>query len=353
MWLEAPGANHRLLIALDAHDTGAPARLPPQGTGIRTGVRRLDGQRALVTGASSGIGAATAQLLAREGADVALLARGEAGLRRVAARVEREGGRALVVPVDVGERSALEAAVARAARELGGLDVVVIAAAAGAFGRFGEIPPEDFDRCVRVSLGGAVDAIRAVLPELERSAGALVVVGSAVDEIELPLLSPYVAAKHGLHGFLNSLRADLRSSGSRVGVAEVRPGAVDTPFWRHLTHHAGLAPPQIPPLATYTAEAVAQAVVACAIAPRRSVTVGGSTVLLTVLERRARPLVERAFALVGRLARDQARPDRAANALWQPSGEGVLRGGLHGRPSLLAALRLRGLRPRGGGVGDG
>ncbi|HKG38083.1 MAG TPA: SDR family NAD(P)-dependent oxidoreductase [Conexibacter sp.] len=311
-------------------------------------MRRLDGQRALVTGASSGIGAATAQLLAREGADVALLARGEAGLLRVATRVREEGGQAVVLRADVADRAALEDAIAEGVRQLGGLDVVVVAAAAGAFGRFDEIPPEDFERCVRVSLGGAVDTIRAVLPELERTAGRLVVVGSAVDEIELPLLSPYVAAKHGLHGFLNSLRADLRSGGSPVELSEVRPGAVDTPFWLHLTHPGRLVPPTIPPLTTYTAETVARAVVACAIAPRRSITVGGSTVLLSLAERRARPLMERAFALVGRFARARARPDPARQGLWEPSGEGILDGHLHGRPSLLAALRLRGARPRGG-----
>jgi NAD(P)-dependent dehydrogenase (short-subunit alcohol dehydrogenase family) len=311
-------------------------------------VGRLDGQRALVTGASSGIGAATAQLLAREGADVALLARGETGLLRVAARVREEGAQAIVLRADVADRTALEESIAEAARQLGGLDVAVVAAAAGAFGRFEEIPPEDFDRCVRVSLGGAVDTIRAVLPRLERGAGRLVVVGSVVDEVELPLLSPYVAAKHGLHGFLNSLRADLRSRGSRVSVAEVRPGAVDTPFWLHITHRARLVPPGIPPLTTYTAESVARAVVACAIAPRRSVTVGGSTLLLSFAERHARPLMERAFALAGRLARARAHSDEAAGGLWEPSGEGILDGHLHGRPSLLAALQLRGTRPRGG-----
>ena len=315
---------------------------------MRRRVGRLDGQRALVTGASSGIGAATAQLLAREGADVALLARGETGLLRVAARVQEEGRQALVLRADVADRGALEASIAEAIRQLGGLDVVVVAAAVGAFGRFDEIPPEDFDRCVRVSLGGAVDTIRAVLPELERTAGRLVVVGSAVDAIELPLLSPYVAAKHGLHGFLNSLRADLRSVGSAVVVSEVRPGAVDTPFWLHLTHRAGLVPPAIPPLTTYTAESVARAVVACAIAPRRAVTVGGSTLLLSFAERHARPLMERALALAGRLARARAHTDPAPHGLWEPSGEGKLGGSLHGRPSMLAALQLRGTRPRGG-----
>jgi len=311
-------------------------------------VGRLDGQRALVTGASSGIGAATAQLLAREGADVALLARGETGLQRVAARVQEEGRQALVLRADVADHAALAAAVGDAIRQLGGLDVVVVAAAAGAFGRFDEIPPEDFERCVRVTLLGAVDTIRTVLPELERTAGRLVVVGSAVDQIELPLLSPYVAAKHGLHGFLNSLRAELRASGSSVKVTEVRPGAVDTPFWLHLTHRGRLVPPSIPPLTTYTAESVARAVVACTIAPRRSITVGGSTLLLSFAERHARPLMERALALAGRFARARAHRDETPRGLWEPSGDGTLDGHLHGRPSLLAALQLRGTRPPGG-----
>lgn len=131
-------------------------------------------------------------------------------------------------------------------------------------------------------------------------------------------------------------------------VAEVRPGAVDTPFWLHLTHRGSLVPPSIPPLTTYTAESVARAVAACAIAPRRSVTVGGSTVLLSFAERHARPLMERALALAGRFARARAHPDDSPRGLWEPSGDGELSGHLHGRPSLLAALQLRGTRPRGG-----
>jgi len=303
-------------------------------------VGRLEGQRALVTGASSGVGAATVRLLAREGADVALIARGRLGLEAVAARAREEGARAFTSPADVADRDALKQAVERCVRKLGGLDVVVVAAGAGAFGRFDELPAKDFDRCVAVTFGGAVDTIRATLPHLERTGGRLVVIGSAVDAVALSLLSPYVAAKSALAGFLDSLRAELRASGSPVGVSVIRPGPIDTPFWRHLTHPAGLRPPSLPPLSAYTPESVARAAVACAIEPRRSVTVGGATLALRLASAVARPLTERALALAARLGRSLAGPDPHPDALWEPSGDGSVDGGLGGRPSVVTAIRL-------------
>ena len=300
---------------------------------------RLENRRALVTGASSGIGAAAAHLLAKEGADVSLLARGDKGLREVARRIEGEGRTAVRVRADVTDRPATERAVERAATRLGGLDVVLVAAAAGAFGRFDEIPPDDFDRCVAVSFGGAVNTIRAALPHLEVARGRLVVVGSAVDTIPLGLLTPYVAAKSALDAFLHSLRAELRANESPVSVSVVRPGAVDSPFWRHLTHRSGLTPPPLPPLTAYTAESVARAAVELAVSPRRSLTVGGTTVALQVASLFARPVVERAFSLATRLGRAAAQPDSAPQALWEPSGDGTVEGGLGGRASALAAAQ--------------
>lgn len=307
-------------------------------------MRRLAGSAALVTGASSGVGAAAAELLAAEGADVALLARGP-GTVAVAERVAARGTEPLELPVDVTDRVATEAAVDRAAAEFGGIDIVVLAAAAGAFGRFDEIPARDFDRCVEVTFTGAVNTIRAVLPHLERSAGRLVVIGSGVDAIPLTLLSPYVAAKAALAAFVESLRSELRASGSRVSLSMVRPGAIDTPFWRHLTHPADLTPPPLPPLTSYSAESVARAAVACAIEPRKQVTVGGFIVALQLANSFARPATERAFALATRLARATANADPAPNALWEASGEGEVGGDIRGRPSLLARVRLRGSRP--------
>jgi NAD(P)-dependent dehydrogenase (short-subunit alcohol dehydrogenase family) len=309
-------------------------------------VGRLEARNALVTGASRGIGAATAQLLAQEGADVAILARGD-GLQEVAARVRAEGSRGVEVRVDVGDREALEAAVSTAASKLGGLDVVVVAAAATAFGAFDEIRPEDFDRCMAVTFGGAVDTIRAVLPHLERAGGTLVVVGSAVDVLPLILMGPYVAAKSALSSFLDVLRAELRAKGSDVTVSEVRPGPVDSPFWRHATHPEDVTPPRLPPLTSYSAESVARVVVACAVRPRTVVTVGGSILLLQVANKLARPLTERVLALGAMAGRATASTDEVANALWSASGDGTVKGGLAGRPSLWAALRLAGSRPHG------
>lgn len=308
-------------------------------------MQRLSGKRALVTGASSGIGAATAHLLAREGADVALLARGERGLAEVARRVRDEGASATVLVADVADRAALEQAVEQAAQRLGGLDVVVVSAAAAAYGTFREMPVRDFDRCMAVSFGGAVDTIRAVLPHLERSAGRLVVIGSAADVIPLPLLSPYVAAKHALAGFVRTLATELRATDSPVSVSMIRPGAVDTPFLRHLTQPEGLTPPLIPPLVAYTTDSVARATVACAIRPRPSVCVGGATLVLQLVANTARPLLDSGVKRIARFWLDHRMIQPAPNALWEPSGDGSLSGGQKGRPSLYAALRLARSRP--------
>lgn len=127
----------------------------------------------------------------------------------------------------------------------------------------------------------------------------------------------------------------------------MRPGPVDSPFWRHATHPEDVTPPRLPPLTSYSAESVARAVVACAVRPRTVVTVGGSILLLQVANKLARPLTERVLALGAMAGRATASTDEVANALWSTSGDGTVKGGLAGRPSLWAALRLAGSRPHG------
>ena len=131
--------------------------------------------RVLVTGASSGVGAAAAAAFAQAGDDVAILARSAPGLEVVAARVRGVGSRCLVFPVDITDQDAVRAAVETVEREWGGLDIAVSNAAAMAFGPFAEVPKADFDRTVEVTFLGAVNLVRAALQELERPGGIVVV----------------------------------------------------------------------------------------------------------------------------------------------------------------------------------
>ncbi|HWO46562.1 MAG TPA: SDR family NAD(P)-dependent oxidoreductase, partial [Solirubrobacterales bacterium] len=216
--------------------------------------RSLSGQRVLVTGGSSGIGLAVTAGLVREGAQVALLARNELGLAAAKRKLAAEGGEAITVAADVTDREALTAAVEKAVAELGGLDVLVTSAAGLSFGRFTETDPEDFERTIETVLGGTVDTIRAALPHLERSRGAVVAVGSIAGRMPLPGMAAYTASKHGLVGLLDTVRVELEESGSSVTLSLVNPGAVDTPLWNNLESSTGLLPPEPPFPAVYSPE---------------------------------------------------------------------------------------------------
>jgi NAD(P)-dependent dehydrogenase (short-subunit alcohol dehydrogenase family) len=299
--------------------------------------RDLAGSRVLITGASSGVGAAAAVAFARAGADVALLARNAEGLERVAFRVRQHGRRALVVAADVADQAAVDAAVARVAAEWGGLDVAVSNAAAMAFGPFQKISKADFDRTVAVTFTGAVDFVRAVLPELERSAGTLVVTGSINGLAPLPAFSPYSASKHALRGFVRSLRVELKAQRSKVRVSLVNPGAIDTPVWRALTTATGRLP-RTPPEG-YTAEVIADALVAMARSPRREISVGLEGLLFSWLWRTP-PVDDLVMGLVYRYYLSGRTP-AVADPLNEPQGDGRTDGPLIGRRSLWAPIRTR------------
>ncbi len=304
----------------------------PEGDPI--GERELAGQRVLITGGSSGIGLAVAEALAQEGAEIALLARNELGLAAAKRKLAEYGAEAVTVTADVTDREALSQAVDEAVTQLGGLDVVVTSAASLAFGRFIETEPEDFDATVETVFGGTVDTIRAVLPHLERSRGAIVAVGSIAGRMPLPGMSAYTASKHGLAGFLDTIRIELEEGGSSVTLSQVNPGAVDTPLWNNLESSTGLLPPEPPFPSVYSPESVAEAVLAVIRHPRDELTAGGLA--------RAQIFFYSAFGSAGKRAmRALARLEHTAGD--RPAGEGALGsgkgagetdGGFGGRPSI-------------------
>jgi len=302
------------------------------------GARPLAGKRVLITGASSGVGVAAAAAFARAGAHVCLLARSREGLEIAAQAARARGAIAHVVPADVSDREALEAAVTEAVELMGGLDVLVSNHAAMVFGTFEQVAPEDFDRAIDITFTGAVNAIRSVMPHLERSGGSIVVTGSIMTKVPLPTFASYAAAKHALRGFVGSLRIELRGRKSPVTISMVNPGAIDTPLWGHVTSATGRLPRNPPDL--YSPEVIARALVAVAIRPRREITVGGEARIIELGWAFARPIAELVLTLVARFYSSSRVPAGAGGLVRVASGEGRAGGGLHGRPSLWAWLRL-------------
>jgi NAD(P)-dependent dehydrogenase (short-subunit alcohol dehydrogenase family) len=274
--------------------------------------------RVLLTGASSGIGAATARRLAKRGDDVVLVARGREGLDKVAREVEELGGTALVAEADITDREALRGAFDRAVAELGGLDAVIANAGAGAYGLFRDLDPEDVDRTIQVVLIGAANTIREALPHLERSHGTLVATASVAGLYPMPLAAAYSAAKHGLRGLVNSIRIELRATGSDVRIAMVHPGPVDTPFWVNVTPE-DFMPPKMPPQIAQDPDEIARQLIRAIEKPRPEQVVGWTMKAVALVPR---PLRDLALTQIVRLAIRNAAHDPPGRALWEPSGEG-------------------------------
>jgi NAD(P)-dependent dehydrogenase (short-subunit alcohol dehydrogenase family) len=297
--------------------------------------QRLAGRRILLTGASSGVGLETARLLAAEGARLALLARGAEALEQI---VRENGLDAVVLPVDLTDRPAVHEAVDRAVAELGGLDIVISNAAAAVFGHVLEVHPDDFDRTVAVTFGGAVNVIRAALPHLRASQGLVVATGSLMARVPLPTWSSYASAKHALRGFLNTLALEEREQRTGVRVAMVHPGPIDTPLFAQASSATGLQPRVSPD--AYAADVVAQALVEVAVRPRKEVQLGGETRLLASAFELVRPAAEAVLLGVDRWYRsgDERAPE--PGSLWEPPVKPQASGGIPARDSLLAPLQL-------------
>jgi NAD(P)-dependent dehydrogenase (short-subunit alcohol dehydrogenase family) len=278
---------------------------------------RLSGRRILITGASSGVGLAAVRRFAEEGAALALVARSEPALQAAAAVARERGAVAHVFPADLTDRAATTAAVEAAAEALGGLDVVVSNAGALAFGHLLEVDGDDFDRALAVTFTGAVNVIRAALPELRASRGLIVATSSIMARVPMPAFSAYTAAKHALRGFLNTLQIEEREQRSGVRVAMVSPGPIDTPIYERATSGTGRRPGRLPD--AYSPETVAAALVRATLAPRHEHVVGGLSKLVELLYRSVRPAGELLLVLVDRWFRTGTAPAQSPGALWEPA----------------------------------
>ncbi|MBI2866924.1 MAG: SDR family oxidoreductase [Chloroflexi bacterium] len=203
------------------------------------GAKLLRGRKAIVTGASKGIGKAIALALAREGAAVCLASRSRPDLDQTLSAVRRVSPRSLAIPVDVTSERSVTALVVRVARALGGIDILVNSAGQAAFLPLESTTEAHWDAVVDTNLKGAFLTMRAVLPYLEKQGrGDIVNISSIAGLHAFPNSSAYCASKTGIIGLSRAVAAELRSRGlHRVRVSTVCPGAVDTPLWDPVAHH--------------------------------------------------------------------------------------------------------------------
>jgi NADP-dependent 3-hydroxy acid dehydrogenase YdfG len=273
----------------------------------------------VVTGASSGVGRATARAFAALGANVGLIARGEDGLAAAAKEVEEAGGRPLVLPLDVADADAVDAAAGRVEIELGPIDVWVNCAMTAVLAPVKETTAAQFRRVTEVTylgyVNGTLSALERMLP---RDQGVIVQVGSALAHRAIPLQATYCGAKHAMKGFTDALRCELIHDRSGVRVTMVQLPGVNTPQFEQvettLDHH----PQPVPPI--YQPELAARAVLWAAAHPRREVYVGEPTPQVIWAGRLLPGLVDRYLARTNFKAQqtDQPIPADRPSYLWEP-----------------------------------
>ena len=268
----------------------------------------MEPQTVPVTGASAGIGRATARLFGERGASVGLIARGQAGLDGAVRDVEEAGGKALAVSADMADYAQVTAATRQIEEHFGPIDVWVNVAFTSVFAPFAEIAAEEFRRVTEVSYLGFVHGTMAALTLMRpRGRGTIVQVGSALGERSIPLQSAYCGAKHAINGFTSSLRCELLHENSGVHVTVVQMPAVNTPQFSWVRSRLPKDPQPVPPI--YQPEVAARGVVFAADHPRRrQYWVGGSTAATIVANRLAPALLDRYLSRTGYGSQQTAQP---------------------------------------------
>src|SRR5436305_3100596 len=283
----------------------------------------------VITGASAGVGRATAKAFAEKGAYLGLLARGRDGLNGARSDVEAAGGRALIVPTDVSDAGQIEQAADEIERKLGPIDVWVNNAMVSVFSPVLKTSPEEFRRVTEVTYLGYVYGTLAALRRMQpRNQGVIVQVGSALAYRSIPLQAAYCAAKHAVAGFTDSLRCELVHDRSNVHLTMVQMPALNTPQFEWSRSRMPRKPQPVPPI--FQPEIAARAIVYAAEHHPRELWVGGSTVKAILGNKVAPGLLDLYLGRTGYEAQQTNEPaDRnREDNLWKPvSGDH----GAHGR----------------------
>jgi NAD(P)-dependent dehydrogenase (short-subunit alcohol dehydrogenase family) len=277
-------------------------------------------QVVVITGASAGIGRATAASFGARGAKVGLIARGKLGLDGVTRDVQRAGGEAFAIEADTADFDQVNAAATRLEEALGPIDVWINVAFSSVFAPFSQIEPDEFRRVTEVSYLGFVYGTRVALDRMKpRGHGTIVQVGSALSYRGIPLQSAYCGAKHAINGFTESVRTELLHEKSGVHITIVQMPAVNTPQFSWVLSRLPNHPQPVPPI--YQPEVAARGVLYAADHPnRKQYWVGGTTAATIIAQKFAAPLLDRYLARTGyksQQTNEPVDPGRPSN-LWEP-----------------------------------
>ena len=288
-------------------------------------LKPLKEQVIVITGASSGIGLATAESAAKQGAKVVLAARSGKTLDEVASRINGSGGQAVAVTCDVADRGQVDAVARAAVERFGRIDTWANVAGLAIYGRLDEVRDEDSRRLFDINFWGVVYGSLVALPHLKKQGGALINVGSEVSEAVVPILGMYSASKHAVKGFTDALRLEIeRVDKAPVSVTLIQPTAVDTPFDEHARNYmdqeADLPSPMIDP------QQVADAILGAAVKPARDVKVGMMAKMNTFMSKNLPGIADRMAAKqVQNLQRDEP-AEAPAGTLYTPGEAGRTHG---------------------------
>lgn len=296
-------------------------------------LKKLADQVMVITGATSGIGLATAKRAAQRGARVVLCSRNEPELQETVTAIQDAGGSAVAVVADVSNPEDMERLASTAVETFGSLDTWVNNAGGSFYGRLTEVAIEDMRQLFEVNFWGMVYGSRAAVARLGGSGGALINIGSIVSDRAIPLQGTYSASKHAIKGFTDALRMELEEEGAPVSVTLIKPSAIDTPYFQHAKNYMSVQPK--PPAPVYAPEVVANAILRAAEHPVRDITIGGGGRLLTAigsaLPRLTDFYMER--SMFSSQQSDVPSEQRQGNLYESAGGENLERGGYEGHVS--------------------
>jgi short-subunit dehydrogenase len=288
-------------------------------------LKPLDQQVVVITGASSGIGLATAQLAAERGARLVLVARSAQTLSELCDLIHSEGGESICVVTDVGRREEVDAAAQAALNRFGRIDTWVNDAGVSIYGRLDQVSEADSRRLFDTNFWGVVNGSLAALPHLKANGGALINLGSEVSDAVVPLQGMYSASKHAVKGFTDALRVEIDEvDKAPVSITLIQPTAVDTPYPQHARNYMQQEPklptPMIDP------RKVAEAILKAATEGGRDVTVGAMSALNTTVSKVLPSLADKMSAMQAKRQQEKAPPRAPEGTLYRPGNTGRIDG---------------------------